>query len=207
MNVHILEKKTKNLTSVIKDFVERETWLNIIMCILRRSHSNVSFVIIFFLEMETSINTYSVPPHCECHTQCVAYNMWRHTVGGMQYAWQMTVSKNLWEDFHEMVIWLIVCIHILEKKQINVTSVTKDFVDRETQLNIIVCILRRSHSNVSFVIKDFFGMKSAHIMKRRNSNVNLVRNDFVEMEISMNMNVHILKRSHSNINFVRHFFL
>ena len=28
-------------------------------------------------------------PHCECYTQCVAYNMWRHTVGGMQYEWQM----------------------------------------------------------------------------------------------------------------------
>ena len=138
---------------------------------LKKRNSNVNFVRTDFLEMETSINTYSVSPHCECYTQCVAYNIWRHTVGGMQYEWQMTVSKNLWEDFLEMVIWLIVCVHILEKKQINVTSVTKDFVEWETWLNIIVCILRRSHSNVSFVIKDFFGMKSAHIMKRRNSNL------------------------------------
>ena len=28
------------------------------------------------------------------HTQCVACNMWRHTMGGMQYAWQMIVLKN-----------------------------------------------------------------------------------------------------------------
>ena len=38
----------------------------------------------------------SGPPQVQ-HTQCVACNMWRHTVGGMQYAWQMTVSKKMWE--------------------------------------------------------------------------------------------------------------
>ena len=86
-----------------KDFLGMESWLNTSAHIMKKRNSNVNFVRTDFLEMETSINPYCVSPHCKCYTQCVAYNMWRHTVCGMQYTGERTNKCNF---CHKRFCWM-----------------------------------------------------------------------------------------------------